>query len=198
MATAIVKKIGVGLLTAGLTLAIGEVRPCGARERQNTAHANTEEPGGSVLEREIRHQLQVLPFYSVFDNLQFTLSGHRVVLTGQVVRPTLKAQAEADIKSLEGVGTVENRIEVLPVSGTDDDLRTAIYRAVFEDSTLKRYAAQEVPEIHIVVKNGGVSLEGAVDSEQDKAQARTRACTVANVTEVKNNLTVRAKKGAAQ
>src|SRR5271170_3087560 len=66
MAAAIVKKIGVGLLTAGLTLAIGEVRPCGARERQNTAHANTEEPGGSVLEREIRHQLQVLPFYSVF------------------------------------------------------------------------------------------------------------------------------------
>jgi len=150
------------------------------------------------LSREIHHQILMLPFYSVFDAIAFTLDGNKVTLTGQVVRPTLKEQAEAAVKSIEVVSTVVNQIEVLPVSSTDDDLRRAVYRALYEDPTLARYAAQAVPSIHIVVKNGNVSLEGSVISASDKDLAALRAGSVANVLSVKNNLVVQAKGSAAE
>jgi len=150
------------------------------------------------LSREIHHQILMLPFYSVFDAIAFTLDGNKVTLTGQVVRPTLKEQAEAAVRSIEVVSTVVNQIEVLPASSTDDDLRRAVYRALYEDPTLARYAAQAVPSIHIVVKNGNVSLEGSVISASDKDLAALRAGSVANVLSVKNNLVVQAKGSAAE
>jgi hyperosmotically inducible periplasmic protein len=143
------------------------------------------------LSREIHHQILVLPFYSVFDSIQFKLDGHKVTLTGQVVRRSLKEHAEGTIKSIEGVDVVVNQIEVLPASPTDDDLRDAVYRALYEDATLARYAIQNIPPIHIIVKNGAVSLEGAVDNVSDKSLAATRATSVANVVKFKNDLTVR-------
>jgi hyperosmotically inducible periplasmic protein len=159
-------------------------------------HTSTQEKSTSPVEREIHHQLLLLPYYSVFDNLEFSLSGSKVILVGQVVRPTLKANAEAAVKSIEGVVTVDNRIEVLPVSAADDDLRTAIYRAVFEDDELKKYGVQTLPTLHILVKNGHVSLAGFVDSEEDKNLAATRTRGVANVGAVRNDLAVHAKQSA--
>jgi len=150
------------------------------------------------LSREIHHQILMLPFYSVFDAIAFTLDGNKVTLTGQVVRPTLKEQAEAAVKSIEVVTKVVNQIEVLPISSTDDDLRRAVYRALYEDPTLARYAVQAVPSIHIVVKNGNVSLEGPVISTSDKDLAALRAGSVANVLSVKNNLVVQPKGSAAE
>jgi len=147
----------------------------------------------SQLSREIRHQLIVLPYYSVFDYIAFTLDGNKITLTGYVLRPTLKANAEAAVKSLEGVSSVKNLIEVLPKSPTDDDSRRAVYRAVFEDSTLQRYAAQEVPLIHIILRNGEVTLEGAVSTEAEKNLASTRVSGVSGISTVKNNISIRAK-----
>ena len=160
--------------------------------------AKSEEKYPSNLSREIHHQLLVLPYYSVFDSISFTLNGTKVTLTGQVVRPTLRSQAEAAVKSIEGVVIVVNQIEILPASPADDELRRATYRAIFEDATLARYAVQTVPPIHIIVKNGNVALEGAVESASDRNLAGSRAGGVANVHNVKNNLVVRPKGSAGE
>jgi hyperosmotically inducible protein len=142
------------------------------------------------LIKEVRHQLLLLPYYSVFDNLSYRIDGDTVTLDGQVVRPTLKSDAESAVKSLEGVAGVVNNIEVLPVSPMDDQLRRAVYHALYGDSALSRYAYSSVAAIHIIVKNGSVTLEGVVDNEADKNLANLRANQVSNVFSVKNNLTV--------
>jgi len=142
------------------------------------------------LIKEVRHELRLLPYYTVFDNLGFRVDKDKVTLVGQVVLPTLKSDAEAAVKSIEGVARVVNDIEVLPVSPMDDQLRRAVYRAIYGDTVLSRYSFQAVPTIHIIVKNGSVTLEGVVDSESDKNLANLRANAVPNVFSVKNNLTV--------
>ena len=142
------------------------------------------------LYKEVRHQLVMLPWYSVFDNLAYQVEGDKVLLYGQVTRPSLKSDAEAAVKSIEGVSSVVNNIEVLPPSPMDDQLRRAVYRAIYGDSGLSRYSIQAVPSIHIIVKNGNVTLEGAVDNETDKNLAYMRASQVPNVFSVKNNLVV--------
>jgi hyperosmotically inducible periplasmic protein len=142
------------------------------------------------LSKEVRHQLVLLPWYSVFDNLAYKVEGDKVTLYGQVVRPTLKSDAEAAVKSIEGVASVVNNIEVLPVSPMDDQIRRAVYRTVYGEPALSRYSIQAVPSIHIIVKNGNVTLEGVVDNETDKNLAGLRANGVPNVFSVKNNLVV--------
>src|SRR5207302_4433264 len=119
------------------------------------------------LAKEVRHQLVMLPWYSVFDNLAYKVEGDKVILSGQVTRPTLKSDAEAAVKSIEGVASVVNNIEVLPVSPMDDQLRRALFRAIYSDPGLQRYAIQAIPSLHIIVENGNVTLEGVVDNEAD-------------------------------
>jgi osmotically-inducible protein OsmY len=150
----------------------------------------SEEKYRARLEKEVRHQLVMLPWYSVFDNLAFQVEGDKVTLFGQVTRPTLKSDAEAAAKSVEGVASVVNNIEVLPLSPMDDQLRRALFRAIYGEAGLQRYAIQAVPSIHIIVKNGNVTLEGVVDNEMDKNLANLRANQVPNVFSVKNNLVV--------
>jgi len=142
------------------------------------------------LEKEVRHQLVMLPWYSVFDNLAYKVEGDKVILYGQVTRPTLKSDAEAAVKSIEGVSSVVNKIEVLPLSPMDDQIRRAVYRAIYGDPGLSRYSIQAVPSIHIIVKNGHVTLEGVVDTEADKNLAYLHASAVPNVFSVTNNLVV--------
>ena len=142
------------------------------------------------LEQQVRHKLVMLPYYGVFDNLAFRVSGYRVELLGQVARPSLRSDAEAAVKRIEGVEQVVNNIEVLPTSILDDRLRRDLYRAIFGDGTLARYSIQSVPPIHIIVKNGHVTLEGVVASEMDKNIAGLRANGVPNVFSVTNNLRV--------
>jgi BON domain-containing protein len=158
-----------------------------APEQQNEPKAEQN------LIKEVRHQLVLLPYYSVFDNLAFQVQGSKVVLIGQVVRPSLKSDAEAVVKNVEGVSSVENNIEVLPPSSMDDQLRRALFRAIYSEPALSRYAQSAVPSIHIIVKNGNVTLEGVADNETDKNMAGLRANGVANVFSVKNNLVVPAK-----
>jgi hyperosmotically inducible protein len=114
-----------------------------------------------------------------------------VTLRGQVTRPTTKSDAEYRVKKVEGVNRVVNEIEVLPVSPSDDAIRIAMYRAIFNyDSPLFRYATRAVPPIHIIVKNGHVNLKGFVASEMDKQIAYTAARNVSGVFEVTNELMV--------
>ncbi len=142
------------------------------------------------LTDQVRHGLVMLPFYSVFDHMQFQVVGRQVVLMGQVSRPTLKTDAERTVKRIEGVDTVVNRIEVLPLSNHDDQIRLAVYRALYGHRTLNLYALRSVPPIHIIVKHGDVTLEGAVSSEADKTMARILANTVSGVFSVTDNLRV--------
>jgi hyperosmotically inducible periplasmic protein len=157
---------------------------------QNNSRQRNEKKMQENLVKEVRHQLLLLPYYSVFDNLLFKVEGDKVTLLGQVVRPTLKSDAENAVKDIEGIATVSNQIEVLPVSPMDDGLRRAVYRAIYGDTALSRYGMSALPSIHIIVKNGNVTLEGVVDSEGDKNLANLRASTVPNVFSVTNNLTV--------
>ncbi|MEP7367285.1 MAG: BON domain-containing protein, partial [Acidobacteriota bacterium] len=115
-------------------------------------------------------------------------------LMGQVARPTLKSSAENVVKDIEGVDRVVNQIEVLPNSPNDDRIRIATYRSVYGQSALNRYAMQAVPPIHIVVKNGNVTLEGVVATEADKNIANMQANAVSGVFSVKNNLRVESEK----
>jgi hyperosmotically inducible protein len=111
-------------------------------------------------------------------------------LYGQVVRPTLRSGAEREVKKIEGVERVTNRIEVLPASFFDDRLRVQLYRTIYSDSMLSRYALQSVPPIHIIVKNGHVTLEGVVASESERNLAALKANSVPLTFSVQNNLRV--------
>jgi hyperosmotically inducible periplasmic protein len=161
-----------------------------AAASQQGNHQRSEEKYRERLAKQVRHELVMLPWYSVFDNLEFRVEGDKVTLMGQVTLPTLKSDAEAAVKSIEGVASVVNNIEVLPVSPMDDQLRRAVFRAIYGDPRLQRYAIMAVPQVHIIVKNGNVTLEGVVDNETDKNLANLRANQVPNVFSVKNNLVV--------
>jgi hyperosmotically inducible protein len=173
------------LLTVTGTAALNS-RAAAAQEKKQRSEAKYTEK----LAKEVRHQLVMLPWYSVFDNLAFKVDGDKVTLYGEVTRPTLKSDAEASVKSIEGVASVVNNIEVLPLSPMDDQLRRAVYHAIYGEAALSRYGFQAVPSIHIIVKNGNVMLEGVVDNETDKNLANLRASQVPNVFSVKNNLVV--------
>ncbi len=186
-------------LWLGLSLALAGWTAAPPALAQNSPAARKQgggEKSAEGLAREVRHQLSVLPYVSVFDHIAFTLNGNNVTLTGQVVRHTLKTEAEAAVKSIESVGSVVNQIEELPASPGDDDLRRAVYRAIYEDAELSRYAVDELPSIHIIVKNGSVVLEGQVESDADRNRALVRAGFAANVSSVRNNLVVRPKEHA--
>jgi len=146
------------------------------------------------ITREVRHELVMLPYYSVFDNLAYQVQPDgTVVLMGQVVRPTLKQDAQARVRKIEGVERVENKIEVLPTSINDDRQRRALYRAIYGNESLSKYAVENVPPIHIIVKNGQATLEGEVMNEMDKNLAYIQASSVPGVFKVTNNLRVAGK-----
>jgi hyperosmotically inducible periplasmic protein len=148
-------------------------------------------PDEGRIARQVRHELLMLPYYGIFDDLAFRVDGGTVTLYGAVTRPTLKSDAENVVKRIEGVTNVVNKIEVLPVSPMDDQIRRAEYRAIYGDPALAtRYGFRALPSIHIIVKNGHVTLEGVVANQFDKTLVNTRANSVPNVFSVTNNLRV--------
>lgn len=148
-------------------------------------------PDENRIAREVRHELVMLPYYGIFDDLAFRVDGSTVTLLGAVTQPVLKSDAENVVKRVEGVTNVVNNIEVLPPSPMDDQIRRAEFRAIYGDPSLgMKYGYQALPPIHIIVKNGHVLLEGVVDSQFDKTLINTRANAVPNVFSVMNNLQV--------
>jgi hyperosmotically inducible protein len=149
------------------------------------------------LSQEVDHQLLLLPWYSVFENLQYEVKGSEVTLLGQVLRDITKSDAENRVKRIEGVTKVTNNIEILPASPGDDRIRRATFRAIYGDPALEVYAHGSVLPIHIVVKGGHVRLEGAVLNEGHKTLAYTRARSVSGVFSVTNDLRIETSKTPA-
>ena len=146
-------------------------------------------PEGNLADK-VRHQLVMLPYYNIFDNLAYRVDGNTVTLYGEVTRPVLKSDAERAVKHIEGVAQVVNQIKVLRLSPFDDQIRRATYRAIFSYGGLYRYAMGANPSIHIIVDNGHVTLEGVVSSQMDKNIAGIRANGVPGVFSVTNDLRV--------
>jgi hyperosmotically inducible protein len=148
------------------------------------------EPVKGSLEYKVRHELLMLPYYTVFDNLNYRVDNGTVTLFGDVTKPWLKSDAENAVKHLEGVTRVDNRIEVLPLSPFDSQIRRRTYFAIYGYGPLERYGWGTQPSIRIIVKNGTVKLEGIVGSEADRNLAYIRANGVPNVFSVSNELRV--------
>lgn len=142
------------------------------------------------IQREVRHEILMLPFFTVFDNITYRVEGYTVTLMGQVTQPVMKKDIENAVKRIEGVERIDNQIEVLPTSIMDDQLRRKLYRAIYGYEALERYAMPVVKPIRIIVKNGHVTLEGVVDSEMDKNLVNIQANGVSGVFSVTNNLRV--------
>ena len=140
--------------------------------------------------KKIRKELVTLPFYSVFDNLSFKFEDGTVTLYGQVARPSLKGDAKRVVQKVAGVEEVVNKIEVLPLSNFDDRIRLATFRAIYRQPGLDRLSLQAVPPIHIIVKNGNVTLEGVVPTKGDATRAFIAANGVFGVFSVTNNLRI--------
>jgi hyperosmotically inducible protein len=143
------------------------------------------------LDERVRHELVMLPYYSVFDQLSFQVKGDAVTLGGEVSRPTLKSAAENVVKRIPGVKSVDNQIVVLPLSPFDNRIRWAMLRAVYGNPALLRYNLGAIAPIRIIVKNGNVTLEGVVATELDRTVAGLAANGVPGVFSVTNNLQVR-------
>ena len=144
----------------------------------------------SSLENEVRHELVMLPWFGVFDNLQYEVKGDHVLLTGHVTRPTLRSSAENVVKRIEGVEKVTNNIEVLPLSPNDDRIRLAAYRSIYGFGPLNRYALGTQPPIRIIVRNGEITLQGIVANQTDANLAYMRARGVPGAFAVTNELKV--------
>jgi hyperosmotically inducible protein len=168
---------------------------------------------------EVRKELMQLPYYGVFDFLAFSYDKGTVTLMGYAYSPNLKKDAERAAKRVAGVDQVIDKIEELPVSLMDDELRWKTYYAIYRDPFLSRYApgggmlwghrhpfngpfspmsggpflgfeaAGDYP-IHIIVKNGRITLLGVVDNEADKNIAGMKARQVPGAFEVDNQLIV--------
>ncbi len=184
------KVIGFVLLSVLLPAA-------GVGAAKNDSHSQPMQPfvNGPANEprliQEIRHKLIDLPYYGVFDDLGFTVNGSTVTLVGEVTQPVLKIDADKAVKEVEGVTNVVNNIQVLPLSAMDNQIRRAVFRAIYGDPQLSmRYGYQAVPSIHIIVKNGDVRLEGVVADQFDRNLCYIRANAVPGVFKVANDLQV--------
>ena len=171
--------LGVGVMALALSLSAG---------------ATTSEPisdqGMARIQKQVRHELNMLPYANVFDYMSFTVDGNGIVtLDGEVTNPVLKSDAAYVIKRIEGVERVDNKIQVLPVSFFDNGLRLRLYRTIYS-GPLQRYSLGVNKPIRIIVNGGHVKLVGVVDSEMDKNIAGIRANGVPGIFSVDNQLKV--------
>jgi hyperosmotically inducible protein len=177
--------------TTSLTLAVLLSVPASFAQKHDKNHqdAFVGDPDETEIAKHVRHELVMLPYYNIFDDLAFRVEGSTVTLLGAVVRPTLKDDAGRVVKKVPGVQQVVNNIEVLPVSPMDDQIRRAEYRAIYGDPSIStRYGFRALPSIHIIVKNGHVTLEGVVANQADKNLIGIKANGVPSVFSVTNNL----------
>ena len=179
----LLKFLSTGILVAvmAFTFGVSSVRA-----------GNTTTPNVSAIANQVQHNLAMLPWYGVFDHLDYMVNGTEVILNGQVIseHATTKDDAGKFVTSIPGVTKVVNNIEVLPPSPFDNQIRRAEYRTVFSQADLGRYTMGAIPQVHIIVKNGHVSLEGVVMNQMDKNVAGIVANTVPGVFSVENNLRI--------
>ncbi len=177
-------------LALGIPGAMGSIAAATPESRTGSSQRPVPQRAEQRLQRAVRHELLMLPYYGVFDNIEYRVVGYRVELYGQVVNPVLKSDAGRVVQRIEGVERVDNHIEVLPVSIFDDHIRRAEYRAIYRHPVMSKYAIQPVPPIHIIVNRGNVTLVGVVDSKMDRQIAYLQANSVPNVFSVTNKLRI--------
>ena len=176
----------IALLAAGLGLA-------GQKQPHNDVFTSGP-PDEAQLARKVRHELLMLPYYSIFTDLAFKLDGSVVTLEGACPPEPpwdIRSDAENVVKRIPGVTKVINNIKLLPLSEMDWQIRRAEAKAIYGDPEIgTRYGYQALPSIHIIVDNGQVTLEGVVDNQFDDTLIRTLANAVPNVFSVTDNLVV--------
>ena len=146
--------------------------------------------GNGRLDRQIRHEILMLPYYGVFDAIGYQINGRDVTLTGYVTRPSTARDAAESVADIEGIGRVTNNIQVLPPSPSDDRLRIALLRRLSNTGGLYRYFLGANPGIRIIVNRSRVSLEGYVSNRGDANLAYITARGVPGSFAVTNNLVV--------
>jgi BON domain len=163
-----------------------EIRSASVKSADRDARAKR------MLIAALRHELLTLPYYDVFDWLDAEIyPDGKVVLRGEVVRPTTKSDADARVRRIESVTGVTNEIKVLPLFASDEALRVALYRAIYNwNSPLFRYGMRAMPPIHIIVENGRATLKGVVASQTDSQLAYTYARQVPGLFDVRNELRI--------
>jgi len=169
---------------------LGSFLAVAALSAASFAYASGPAPVQKTLEEKVRHELNMLPYYGVFDDISFRVDGDKVTLLGQVWQPVLKLNTESAIKSIEGVKQVDDQIEVLPLSNFDDQIRFQTLRAIYGYPALSRYVLNTHPSIHIIVKNGNVTLTGVVANKMDSEMAYMRANGIHGAFSVENELRV--------
>ncbi len=146
---------------------------------------------GAALEKGVRHEILMYPYYTMWDDVSFRIDNGNVSLLGAVSQPYKKSDLEHIVQRIPGVASITNEIKVLPLSPQDDRLRWQVARAIYRDPILSRYGMGAVPAIHIIVDNGRVTLTGAVNNTVDKQVAGMRASGAGlSFGPVINNLTV--------
>lgn len=176
-------------LAAGAAAQITSGGPVVADYGKKITDAN---PVEAAIAKEVRHELLMLPWYSLFDDLEFSVQGRTVTLSGYVTgeHAVTKSDAGNVVKHIEGVEKVINNIEVLPPSPMDTRIREQVYAALSRTGSLSRYFWEAAPSIHIIAKNGRVTLVGYVSSEGDKNLAGITVNGVPDVFQVTNELRV--------
>ena len=177
----------IALVVLAFTLAYGSLA---------ASQGPAQNPDQVRIQREVRHELWMLPWLTVFDNIEYRVDGSTVTLLGQVTDPSNKSDAEKVVKNIEGVEHVDNQIEVLPPAPMDQQLRVRLFRAIYGYATLQKYDMGVQKPIRIIVKGGHVTLEGVVDSDADKNAAGIRANSVPGIFSVTNNLRVASTPGS--
>jgi hyperosmotically inducible protein len=137
-----------------------------------------------------RHDILTYPFYTIFDNIVLECQGNTLIVSGQVTQPYKKSDIGNFLAHLKGVAQLQNNLEVLPVSTYDDQLRLAIARAIYGDPFFINYGNQAIPPIHIIVKNGNVTLEGVVLNQMDRVKAENDARFAATFFSLTDNLRI--------
>src|SRR4051812_526526 len=190
-------QITLALLLISVPAAMSVFGASSLQSEQSKASLSISPAMSMNVSDEVRHQLLMLPDYGIFDWIECDIHADRTAtLRGKVTRPTVKSEAENALRKIESIPSVDNQIEVLPISPTDDQIRIAVYRAIFRyEGPLFRYATQSIPPIHIIVNNGRVTLKGVVATDTDSQQAFMAANGVSGVFEVKNELRVESSRG---
>jgi hyperosmotically inducible protein len=186
------RRVKTVLIAVVATLVIGmapQALLAGTARAESTSSAGSV-PSDARLARQVRHQLLMLPYYGVFDNLAYSIDGGRVTLYGQVVRPSTRSDAERAVARIAGVAQVVNQIQVLPLSRFDDSIRARTYSAIARTSGLQRELAGANPSLHIIVDRGHITLTGVVSTKMDKQLAYFAARGVSGAFSVTNHLQV--------
>jgi hyperosmotically inducible periplasmic protein len=169
--------LGIGMMASAISFSVQNAMASAA--------------GTERLDKQVKHELNLLPYVNAFDYLAFSVDAdNNVTLTGEVTNPVVKSDAGNVVKRIAGVEHVNNQIQVLPVSFMDDGLRRRLFRTIYGYPGLQKYALGVNKSIRIIVDNGHVTLMGVVDNEMDKNIAGMRANGVPGIFSVDNQLRV--------